>query len=440
MQARHVYGTMGQQSWSATMRGKLLLLSVVTLWQFSFGAAVPAQEPLLVIEPTAEQPRNSEGAILPLKNGGLCLIYTRFRGGKEDDSAADLAMRISADQGQTWSEDKVVVQNQQRGNVMSVSLLRLTDGRIGLFYLRKQSPEDCRPVVQFSSDEAATFGPPSLCITDEVGYYVLNNDRALQLERGRIVLPVVQHNKPGQDKPDWAGLAMCYLSDDAGKTWRRSQTTLVGHFPDGKRVTVQEPGVVELADGQLMMYCRTNAGSQFVSHSADGGETWSELAPSQLASPLSPATIERIPSSRELACVWNDHSGVHPFTENIRSPLCVAVSRDEGKTWSRSRAIESNPEGCYCYTAVTFVGDRMLLTYCAGDPQVGSLNRLKVVSLTRDWLEQCAAAGPARHAEQPFLRPSVDFGRSFINTKAPWNSPRFWELKGVRTIYVSRHK
>jgi hypothetical protein len=36
---------------------------------------------LLVIEPSEEQPRNSEGDIVRLKDGRLCLVYTRFTGG-----------------------------------------------------------------------------------------------------------------------------------------------------------------------------------------------------------------------------------------------------------------------------------------------------------------------------------------------------------------------
>jgi len=273
-----------------------------------------------------------------------------------------------------------------------------------------------------------------MCITDEIGYYVMNNDRAVQLKSGRIVLPVAMHNKPGQEKPDWAGRLMCYLSDDAGKSWRRSKSTLVGRAPDGKRITVQEPGVVELTDGRIMMFCRTDGGSQFISYSSDGGDSWSELVGSSLASPVSPATIERIPWSGELLCVWNDHSGVHPFPVGKRTPHCAAVSRDEGKTWSRSRVIEPDPDGWYCYTAMYPLDDRVLLAYCAGDPQVGHLNRLKVVSLSKDWLAECAAAGPAEAPREAFLQPCLDYGRSFVNTKAPWNSPRFWVESRCRVI------
>ncbi len=367
-----------------------------------------AQQTLLIIEPTATQPRNSEGDLILLKNGALCLIYTRFTGGTADHSAADLAMRVSRDRGKTWSDDRIVVQHEGNGNVMSVSLLRLADGRIALFYCRKRSLEDCRVLMRVSSDETATFGPATECITDEVGYYVLNNDRVVQLASGRLVVPVALHNKPGQERPDWAGRVMCYLSDDIGKTWRRSDSVLTGHAPDGQRLTVQEPGVVQLNDGRVMMFCRTNGGCQYVSFSRDQGVTWTQLEPSALKSPVSPATIERIPWSAEtgaaetgaaktgaakteageLLCVWNDHSGFHPFPAGKRTPLCIAASADEGKSWASSRIIERNPNGWYCYTAMMFMDDQIVLAYCAGDTKVGGLNRLKVTSLSRSWLEQ----------------------------------------------------
>ncbi len=273
-------------------------------------------------------------------------------------------------------------------------------------------------MMRISSDECASFSEATVCIRDEVGYYVLNNDRAAQLKSGRLLLPVALHNKPGQQKPDWAGRVMCYLSDDVGKTWRRSTTTLRGRLPNGNRVTTQEPGVVQLTDGRLMMFCRTDAGSQYTAFSRDEGDTWSALSPSQLASPLSPATIERIPWNGQLLCVWNDHSGVHPFPTGKRSPLCIAISKNEGKTWSRSRTLEADPDGWYCYTAMAFLEDRVLLAYCAGDKHVGGLNRLKVVSLSKQRLADVAAAGPAQPLEKALLDPCLDYGRSFINTKA----------------------
>ena len=340
---------------------------------------------LLTLDPGSDNPRNSEGDIIELKDGRLCLIYTRFTGGSGDHAAADLAMRISEDRGKTWSEDKIVVQRTGGLNVMSVSLLRLASGEIALFYLLKASKEDCRPHMRLSTDEAQTWSPPACCITDEVGYYVLNNDRAVQLRSGRLILPVAWHQGPGQPR-DSAGIIMCYLSDDNGRTWRRSNDPFKGYAADGRRITLQEPGVIELKDGRLMMYIRTDTGSQYICHSTDGGETWSKPGPSSLASPLSPASIERIPWTGELLCVWNDHSGRHPFPEGRRTPLCMAISRDEGEIWDPSQIIEADPDGWYCYTCITFVKDRMLLGYCAGDREIGGLNRLKIVAIAKDRL------------------------------------------------------
>ncbi len=362
-----------------------MMTTVIMLSGWLALAGDAGMRPLLILEPSPENPRNSEGDIIELKDGRLCLVYTRFTGGSGDDAAADLALRTSRDRGASWSDDEIVVRHVGGLNVMSVSLLRLAAGEIALFYLRKTSREDCRPMMCVSTDEAETWSDPTLCITDEVGYYVLNNDRAVQLDSGRLVLPVAWHQGPGRAR-DTAGVIMCYLSDDGGKTWRRSKDAFKGYAPDGSRITVQEPGIVELKDGRLMMYMRTNAGSQYVSYSRDGGETWSRAGPSALASPLSPASIARIPWTGELLCVWNDHSGVHPYPAGRRTPLCLAISRDEGQTWSKSTVLEENPDGWYCYTAITFMEDRILLAYCAGDRKVGGLNRLKILEISKDWL------------------------------------------------------
>jgi len=40
---------------------------------------------------------------------------------------------------------------------MSVSLLRLQNGEIALFYLLKNSEQDCRPVMRLSRDEGTTW-------------------------------------------------------------------------------------------------------------------------------------------------------------------------------------------------------------------------------------------------------------------------------------------
>jgi len=339
---------------------------------------------LRLLPPGKGNPRNSEGDFVQLRDGRTLFVYTHFTGGGGDHSKAHLAGRFSSDGGKTWTtEDTVIVANEGGWNVMSVSLLRLRSGEIALFYLRKNAIDDCRPYMRTSTDEAKTWSKPTLCVPPG-GYYVLNNDRAVQLESGRLVLPVSRHTEPG-GKFDAHGVVSCFLSDDNGKTWRQSRSQLTGKTPQ-RHVVLQEPGVVELKDGRLMMWMRTTAGCQYVSYSKDGGETWTPAAPSMMMSPCSPASIERIPKTGDLLLVWNDHSRIDKALRGKRTPLNVAISRDEGRTWEKVKTLEDDPGGWYCYTAVEFVGDRVLLGHCAGQRATGGLNLTQITLFDVAWL------------------------------------------------------
>jgi len=365
----------------------VLLITGVFLFHAGNLPADDAVERNPLLPPGPENPRNSEGDFVQLADGRVLFVYTHFTGGGADHAAAYLAGRFSSDGGKTWTEEDVlVVPNEGGQNVMSVSLLRLQDGNIALFYLRKYAVTDCRPYMRVSKDEAKTWSEPRLCIP-EIGYYVLNNDRAVQLKSGRIVLPVAKHNDPEQKRFDGHGLIMCYLSDDGGRTWRRSKDAKKAKSPAGKKVALQEPGVVELKDGQLMIFCRTNGGSQYVAYSSDAAETWTPFGPSEIISPMSPASIERIPRTGDLILVWNNHRNVDAQHRGKRTPFNVAVSRDEGKTWEKIKTLEDDPFGWYCYTAVDFVGDHVLLGHCAGDRKtMGGLSRTQITRFALDWL------------------------------------------------------
>ena len=341
-----------------------------------------------LLPPGPGNPRNTEGDFVQLKDGRLMMIYSKFTSdGAADSGAALLVARYSSDGGVTWTgQDQTVLENEGGMNTMSVSLLRLASGEIALFYARKNSMLDCRPYMRVSKDEGKTWSKPVLAIP-EMGYFVLNNARGFQTRRGRLVLAVALHRNETEDpkKFNGRGVAMCYLSDNRGKSWRRSKTVLEN--PDPNPAGLQEPGLVELKDGRLLMYMRTGMGSQYYSYSSDGGDTWSPVKASTLLSPLSPATIKRIPKTGDLLVVWNDHSKVSDDIRNRRrTPMTIAISRDDGATWEKAKNIADDPAGWYCYTAVAFVGDRVVLSYNAGGSGLPSLSRSVVTHFDLDWL------------------------------------------------------
>ena len=323
----------------------------------------------LQIMPGPDNPRNSEGDFVTLKDGSIMLIYTRFTGHTSSDfGGSDLVARFSRDNGKTWSEeDQLVVKNEGKMNTMSVSLLRLRSGRIALFYARKNGLNDCIPMMRTSTDEGKTWSAPTACIRDFPGYYVLNNSRVIQLSGGRLLMPVALHTSTG--KPDATiqeleksfnnyGKIFCYYSDDEGKTWSRSRQVEV----DGN-VIAQEPGVAELGSGKILMFIRTDSGFQYYATSSDQGKSWSKSEKSPVISPLSPASIVRLPGSDSLLMIWNNNDQKDAARKGKRTPLTAATSKDNGKTWEKLFDIETDPNGSFCYTGIHFTRDNVLLNY-----------------------------------------------------------------------------
>ena len=117
------------------------------------------------------------------------------------------------------------------------------------------------------------------------------NDRLVQTRGGRLLVPVARAvGKFEGDRDE----SLVFYSDDAGKTWQRSEPA---PLPDGPR-GMAEPCVIELKDGRLLMMARGGLGVLLASHSRDGGRTWSRGTPTTLTSPLSSFTLRRLPDGR----------------------------------------------------------------------------------------------------------------------------------------------
>lgn len=366
-------------------------MKIIALCLLAFACLAHAESVITFnLDPTKENPRNSEGSFATLASGRIIFCYSQFYGGAGDESPARIVRIHSDDQGRTWSKPVTVVENTGGDNVMSVSLLRLASGKLAMFYCIKNSWIDCRPHMRISTDEGETWTEPKL-VQQAPGYFVMNNDRVIQTSKGRIIIPLAFHRSRGSDPEsskswDSRAIAMWIYSDDEGTTWTESSSWWAMPVRSGSGL--QEPGVVELADGGLFSWCRTDQGAQYGFYSTDAGKTFSPPMSTEMKSPNGPASIKRLPGSSDLLAIYNDHSGMFPFPPKKRNPYVAAISTDGGKTWPKRKLIENDPDGLYHYTAIHFVGDAMLIGYCAGDSKVGALNRLRIRRITLDWLKQ----------------------------------------------------
>lgn len=344
-------------------------------------------EKVLRLSATKEHSRNSEGSFLELKDGTILFAYTRYNGEDWNDHAsADIVGIKSKDFGRTWSEPEVLAEHDPAsgGNLMSVSLLRLQSGRICLFYLKKQrigGSMDCRPLIQFSDDEGASWSEPAYTI-GAPGYYVVNNDRLVQLKSGRILFPAGNHRWRGTVGAGSYGLdsrAIDYVfySDDDGVTWNEAPDWILPGTSSGGS-GLHEPGLIELEDGRVMLWARTDRGCQYKAFSYDGGLNWTDMDPApEFLSPCSPLSMKRDPVTGNLVAVWNDLNPIYGIAQKAgcwgRTPYVIAFSKNEGKSWVDHQAFETESDSGFCYCAIHFNSDgSFLLGYCSGGRQYGT--------------------------------------------------------------------
>ncbi len=339
---------------------------------------------VLELVPTSSNPRNSEGAFVELRDGRLAFIYTQYYGGSDDHSAACIAAIESADDGITWGRPRTILEGVDgRGsNIMSVSVVRLADDRLALFYIFTRDRGHALPMVCFSADDGRTWSVSRSPLA-ESGYFVLNNDRVILTRGHRLVLPLNQHRQAGE-----RGFARWFYSEDGGETWRESEVR--GEIGDGTS-GLQELGVVELSDGALFSWARTDLGCQYEFRSEDGALTWSGPIRGSLVSPLSAASIKRVPGTDTLLALFNDHSGRFPFRRYMRTPLVAAISRDGGRSWPWRRLVEDDLDSWYHYVSIHFTGEAVLLAYNAGNDRMAKFTSpLRIRRIPRAWLETIA--------------------------------------------------
>ncbi|NOZ19606.1 MAG: exo-alpha-sialidase [Planctomycetes bacterium] len=253
---------------------------------------------------------------------------------------------ISSDEGKTWEAHPLFADTKKFYTRPERALIRTKDGVVVLVFLNEREltrgewkVNDKEALSKFylptyvtrSLDDGKTWEGPQKIQDGWCGAI----RSLIQLKSGRLVLA-------GQDMVFDPGrhVVMTYVSDDDGKTWKKSNIIDLGGA--GSHGGTMEATVAEMKDGRVYMIIRTTRGWFWEAFSKDGGLTWTGVSQSRIRSSTCCGTLGRLASGR-LALLWNRSPEGMPYDKNSREELSMAFSEDDGKTWSKPIVIARDP-------------------------------------------------------------------------------------------------
>ena len=302
----------------------------------------------MVFKGTKRYPQSHGSTIVEVSDGSLLAAW--YAGSREKgDDVVILTSRWDIGDG-SWSSPKIAADTpgKPEGNPV---LFQPSPETTMLFYQTIHGGGEgrttlttgwttCDIKVKKSLDGGETWGP-DIPVREEWGYVIRTKPI---LADGRILLPA-------HDERKWASLVLIGNLD--GSAWTESGLTDTG---EGFQRGNIEPALVELEDGRIMMYMRSGTRTCIWSSvSRDRGSTWSHPERTPLPNPDSALDLLRLEGGRTLLAYNNSSQG--------RSPLTLAFSEDECRSWTPARDLETGPGG-FSYPAMVQDRDgRIHVTY-----------------------------------------------------------------------------
>lgn len=266
-------------------------------------------------------------SIEELANGDLYIAY--YGGdGEYADVTAVYGMRKKKGETQ-WSSPKIIADTPFHSDGNAV-VWQAPDGVVWLFYVCRfgDTWSTSRIKAKLSHDNAETWSD-SFMVALEQGMMV--RSRPLLLADGDYLLPIYHETGNDQEVVGADSTSLFLRFNPKTKKWSESKRirSAKGNI---------QPSVVQLTGDHLVAYCRRGGGygpgtEGFVirSESRDGGHTWSEGRDTKFPNPNAAIDFIKLQNGH-LLLVYNNS----PLE---RTPLTVAISIDNDKTWPHERDV-----------------------------------------------------------------------------------------------------
>lgn len=254
---------------------------------------------------------------------------------KDDDVAIWTARRVNG----AWTAPERTAKIEESAHWNPV-LFTDGQGKTHLFF--KVGPEIpfWRTYCMTTEDNGATWSEPRELVAGDAGGRGPVKNKPIILSDGSWLAPAsTEHEgwKPFVDR-----------SEDQGNTWVRSADFAIDKSKLKGTGAIQ-PTLWESAPGKVHALLRTAAGRVWRADSEDYGRTWSPVYVTGLPNNNSGLDTVLLEDGR-LLLVYN------PVDKNWgpRTPLDLAVSTDNGKTWETIAHLENDPDpdSEYSYPAI----------------------------------------------------------------------------------------
>jgi len=290
-----------------------------------------------ILHPAAQRlPFNHQGPFVTTDDGTvLCL-------------EAKNALR-SNDEGRTWVSSPLFAEPDRHTVSNERAILKTREGVIVAAYMNlveRRSPEGwgwgekdvdwsefVLPTYTVRSTDGGTTWEEPVKLSDPWCGCVHS---LIQTKSGRLVLV-------GQEIiPAWRHATVMFVSDDLGKTWQRGDVLDYGVGAHDHAGSI-EGSVIERTDGSLHLLLRTESGYLWQADSRDGLR-WEGLRQSAIRSVTCCPQLARLADGR-VALLWNAPPRHAPQNHTSRSELSLALSDDDGQTWSDPVVVAANYGG-----------------------------------------------------------------------------------------------
>jgi predicted neuraminidase len=315
-----------------------IALTVLNLSVAAAGSGIPEGAPFyeeqLIFDQTRGRPQCHASTMTELPDGDILASW--FAGSYEKATdVAILSSRFSL-QTNTWAVPEILndAPGLSEGNPV---LFTGPGGRVWFFYLVMYGDtwNDCKIHYRISEDGGRAWGPENTLISTK-GFALRN--RPIILDNGTFLVPAAN---------EMLYTPLFILTKNDFKSIKKTGTNL---RDEGG---LDQPTVVQLSDGSVLALFRSTQAKAMImkSVSTDRGLTWSAPEPTEFPNPEAGIAMARLSNGR-LVLVYND-------SPRTRSPLTVAMSADDGKTWPWKRNIETDPFE-FSYPCVIQSGDGLI--------------------------------------------------------------------------------